>query len=572
MGVGPVQMNRDGEHPRPPGGAESERRRRRARLSEIDVLPQAARVRQNGLVRRTAVIAVLAFSVFLAVAPTAGAQSAAVRGGPSAKLRPHFRVMVVEGFTLADLKRYSSYAAVGLLVPGVGAVTDRHAALQSLLRGQDINPYIKRAPHEQPPLIKIVHRENLPPKPHWDTIILALPPGGPLRSNETRYPIAVIGGAYHGLLTSPTTRIPGLVSIVDVAPTALGWPRGFLGSNATRDPFPQLRRLDGQISANDRLKLATLIILACTLVLLALVLAYAALPAVLAALTVNLVAGATHVASEPLLVAMMFLGTIVGGVGLARLCRDERRLLAAILSVLAVYTVLLVLHPDWVAITPLGPTQNARFWGIGNQLETILVAPVLAGAAIAGRRYGLAGFGSFALLALILVTDNRLGADGGGAVVFGVALAFIGARVLRLGWRGFVTLLLLDATVVTAIIELNLRLPGPYHLRSAFSHGLPGLADVVAHRVPLAYLPALDQWPLLLPLGLFLVGVFVVVLRATEKRSRDLVLAASLALLVSLLVNDSGTYELAGGVGVLATLARASSSFASASETSVTRS
>jgi hypothetical protein len=529
-------------------------------------------MRQNAPVRRIAVLGALAFSVFLAVVPTAGAHSFAVPGGPSARPRPQFRVMVVEDFTVADLKRLSSYAAVGLLVPGVGAVTDRHAALQSLLRGQDINPYVRRPPRQQPPLIKIVHREKLPPKPRWDTIILALPPGGPLRSNETRYPIAVIGGAYHGLLTSPTTRIAGLVSIVDVAPTALGWPRGFLGSNATGNPFPQLRRLDGQISANDRLKLATLIILACTLVLLALVLAYAALPAVLAALTVNLIAGATHVASEPLLVAMMFLGTILGGIALARLCRDERRLLAAILSVLAVYTILLVLHPDWVAITPLGPTQNARFWGIGNQLETILVAPVLAGAAIAGRRYGAVGFGAFALLALVLVTDNRLGSDGGGAVVFGVALAFIGARVLRHGWRGFLTLLLLDAAVVTAIIELNLRLPGPYHLRSAFSDGIPGLVRVVANRVPLAYMPAIDQWPLLLPLGLFLLVVFLVVLRATEKRSRDLVLAASLALLVSLLVNDSGTYELAGGVCVLATLARASTSFGPVQETSLTSS
>jgi hypothetical protein len=153
-------------------------------------------MRQNAPVRRIAVLGALAFSVFLAVVPTAGAHSFAVPGGPSARPRPQFRVMVVEDFTVADLKRLSSYAAVGLLVPGVGAVTDRHAALQSLLRGQDINPYVRRPPRQQPPLIKIVHREKLPPKPRWDTIILALPPGGPLRSNETRYPIAVIGGAY----------------------------------------------------------------------------------------------------------------------------------------------------------------------------------------------------------------------------------------------------------------------------------------------------------------------------------------------------------------------------------------
>ncbi|HZD88453.1 MAG TPA: hypothetical protein VE088_10655 [Gaiellaceae bacterium] len=483
---------------------------------------------------------------------------------------PHFRVVVVEDFTVADLRHLAGRAAVGLLVPGVGALTDRHVALESLVRGQDVNPYLKRRP-QQPALLQIKYRTELPEHPSGNTIFVGLPPGGPLRSNETRYPIAIVGAGYRGLITSPTTRIRGLVSIVDVVPTALGYLRGRLGFAYTKNPVPQLRLLDGQISANDRLKLATLIILACTLVVLALVRPRAALPAVLAALAVNLVAGATHVANEPLLVAMMFLGTIVGGLAIARVCTGDRRLLAAILSVLAVYTVLLALHPDWVAITPLGPTQNARFWGIGNQLETILVAPVVAGAAIASRRYGLIGFGAFALLALVLVTDNRLGSDGGGAVVFGVALAFVGARVLRLGWRGFLTLLLLDGAVVTAIIQLNLRVPGPDHLRSAFSNGLPGLGRVIVNRIPLAYVPALRQWPLVLPLGLFLATVFAAVMRATEKRSRDLVLAASLALVVSLLVNDSGTYELAGGVGVLAALARASATFTNSQEANMTR-
>jgi hypothetical protein len=488
-------------------------------------------------------------------------------GGQLPRLRrPQFRVILVEDFTVADLKALSRHAAVGLLVPGVGSVTNRHSALESLVRGEDVNPYLRRTPRQRP-LLRIVHRHDLP-KLIGSAIVVALPPGGLLRSNETRYPIAVVGGGYRGLLTSPTTRIPGLVSIVDVAPTALGHARGALGFAPTADPVPQLRLLDGQIHANDRLKLTTLIILACTLVLLAVLRPPAALPAVLSALAVNLIAGATHVATEPLLVAMMLVGTIVGGLAIGRLCSGDRRLLAAILAVLLVYVVLLVLHPDWVAITPLGPTQNSRFWGIGNQLETLLVAPIVAGGAIASRRYGLAGFAAFALL-LVLVTDNRLGSDGGGAVVFGVALAFVGARVLRLGWRGFLTLLLLHGGVVTAIIELNLRLPGPDHLRGAFSHGVPGLFAVVANRVPLAYLPALRQWPLLLPLGLFLLAVFVFAIRACERRSRDLVLAAGLALAISLLVNDSGTYELAGGVAVLAALAPVTTSVSSAQEISL---
>lgn len=474
-------------------------------------------------------------------------------------LRPHFRVFLVEDFTVADLRYLEPVAGVGLLVPGVGSLTDRHVALESLSRGSDVNPYLhyKTRP-KGPPLLRVLHREGLWPLPKGKVILLGLPSGGKLRSNETRYPIAVLGAGYRGLLTSPTTRIPGLVSIVDVAPTALGHVRGYVGYQATADPLPQLRLLDGQISANNRLKLTTLFILAGTLILLAFVAPRAAMPAVLAALAVNLVAGATHVTSEPLLVTMMFLGAIVGGLLIARVCSLERTLLAAIVAVLILYAVLMAIRPAWVAITPLGPTENSRFWGIGNQLETLLLAPVVAGAAIASKRYGLAGFSAFALLALALVTANQLGSDGGGAVVFGVALAFVGARALRLGWRGFVTLLALDAGVVLAIVELNLSVPGTDHLRSAFSNGLPGFLHVLADRIPLAYAPALSQWPILLPLGLVFVAAVVAAVRATEKRSRDLVIAASLAMVVSLLVNDSGTYELAGGITVLAALARTS--------------
>jgi hypothetical protein len=68
---------------------------------------------------------------------------------------------------------------------------------------------------------------------------------------------------------------------------------------------------------------------------------------------------------------------------------------------------------------------------------------------------------------------------------------------------------------------------------------------------------------------LFLLAVFVLAIRACERHSRDLVLAAGLALATSLLVNDSGTYELAGGVAVLAALAPVTTSVSSAQEISL---
>jgi hypothetical protein len=353
-----------------------------------------------------------------------------------------------------------------------------------------------------------------------------------------------------------TTRIDGLVSIVDIAPTALGRQRGALTSVRSADPLARLATLDRQIHSNNRLKLAALIIVACALILLAGVRRQAAIPAILAALVTSIAVGVTQVSSEPLIVCMLLAGTLGGGVALERLCQSDNRMLAAITVVLSLHLLLFVFKPEWVALTPLGPTQNSRFWGVGNQLETLLLAPVLAGALLAGRRYGIAGFVAFSLLTLTLVTDNRLGSDGGGAIVFGIALAFVGMRVLRLGVRGFATSLLLAATVVLAIVASNLHTRAPDHLRNAFANGPSGLATVAENRLPLSYLPALHNWPLTLPLALWFAVTLAAALRISERSARTLVLAVGLAICTSLLVNDSAAYELAGGVAVLAALAR----------------
>jgi hypothetical protein len=510
-----------------------------------------------GMLTRTVrlVIPLLAFVVMAAPA------SAGVRtlGGaapvPASELSPHFTVVVDDALTLDDLRALVPRAAVGLLVPGAGASTDRAYALASLVHGLDLNTAVRRSRLGRP-LVHVVYSDIIPTNPNLNMIVLALPQGRSLEPNDRRYPIAVVGPGYRGLLTSPTTRIPGLVSIADVAPTALSRVRGALGHVASGNAVGRLAELDEQIHSNNRIKLPALLIVAGALLLLMLVRPRTAVPAVLAALLTSLVAGAARVESEPLLIAMIAIGTVGGGLVISRFCSDDRRLLTAIVLVLAVHMVLLVTHPEWVAVSPLGPTQNSRFWGIGNQLETLLLAPVILGASLASRRFGLTGFAAFALFVLVLVTDNRLGSDGGGAIVFGVALAFVGARSHRLGVRGFVVLLGLSASAVLTVILLNLRAPGADHLRSAFSHGLSGLWAVVVDRVPLAYLPALHEWPLFVSLAGVLVALFVFALHAADAQARKLVLATAFALVTSLLANDSAVYEVAAGCGVMGAVAR----------------
>ncbi|MDX6473935.1 MAG: hypothetical protein QOK22_2751, partial [Gaiellaceae bacterium] len=483
---------------------------------------------------------------------------AGIAAGPAAAKTvpgsPPFRVVIVDHLTPTQLRHMAKHGAVGLLVPGAGPTTNRRQALAQLVRGAQMNAHLGGVP-SGPRLISPALVTGTPTG--MRTIVVAMPPKGPPGPNDRRYPVVVLGGGFHGLLDSPTTRIEGLVSIVDIAPTALGRKRASLSSTAVSDPVASLASLDQQIHANNRLKLPALIVVACAILLLAAVRPRAATTSVLAALLSSIALGAAQVSSEPLILALLIAGTVGGGLWLARLCRTDGRLLALIVAVLVVHVVLLAKRPEWVAITPLGPTQNSRFWGIGNQLETLLIAPLLIGAALAARRFGRLGFGVFAACALVLVTDNRLGSDGGGAIVLGVAFAFLGARVLRLGMRGFVTLLLLGATCVLGLVSLNLQTPGPNHLRSAFSHGVGGLIAVVENRVPLSYEPALRNWPLVLPLALWFAAALVLAIRIARRHTtRDLVLATGLAIGTSLLVNDSATYELVGGVATLAALVR----------------
>jgi hypothetical protein len=389
-------------------------------------------------------------------------------------------------------------------------------------------------------------------------IVVQLPPRGVPTANNRLYRIAVIGGGFHGLLRSPTTHIPGLVSIVDIAPTALpGHPSTTLSWTPSQNAIGQLTRLDHAIGSNNRLKFAALFILAGVLLALALLGLRAAVTAVPAALLVNLALGMGPVSSEVLLCAAISAGTALVAFGLSRLCRSESALLALYGGVVVLYAFVMIARPEWQAVNPFGPTQNSRFWGIGNQIETLLLAPLLAGAFLARRRFGVLGFGLFGVFGLFVMTDNRLGADGGGAIALGLALAVLGARLFKLGAKGFVGLLGSAALAVLWIVSRGLAQPGPNHLRSAFSDDGAGLLSSLESRVPLSYLPALHAWQMVVPLLFVLAAAFALAWRfARQPSTRDLLLAFGVAIVTSLLVNDSAAYELTAGIAVVGALAR----------------
>lgn len=463
-----------------------------------------------------------------------------------------YTVVVLDHISDSMFAAFSRRGAIGLLRPGVGETTSRRLALAELVRGVEIKGPLDG--HHRVPQIGVRKGTGAHMPVCRRCIILELPTAGHGRvPNDSLYRIAVIGQGYHGLLTSPRTRIPGLTSVFDVVPTALpGHPTTQLSWTPSSHPLAAVATLNRQIGADNRLKLPSLFILAALLIVLALLGLRGAVTAVPAALLTNLVLGVTQVSNEVALIAGISAGTVLLAFLLARLCRSDDALLALFGGVIALYAVTMALKPEWSAINPLGPTQNQRFWGIGNQLETLMLVPLLAGAMIAQRRFGLLGFAVFGALGLVVMTDNRLGADGGGAITLGVALAVLGWRLFRFRLGGFIALLGSAALVVVWIVSRGLAQPGHDHFRGAFSGHGHGFLNVLASLVPLSYMPALHRWMEVLPLLVACVTAFVLARRrAPSRATRDLLLALGVALLTSLLVNDSAEYVLAGGIAAL---------------------
>ncbi len=503
------------------------------------------------MVRRGRLVLLLAVAVAAVAAVAPGTASARVTpiGAP-------WHVIVVKQMSDRTFVALARHGAVGLMRPSYGPTTSWDRAVAELVRGAETNARLGGIPPGQA-LIGFT-TESGATTPHCRMcIVLQLPPHGGLSANDRLYRVAVIGQGFHGLLTSPTTHIPGLISIVDVAPTALAHQWNNLSWTPSSNAVADVQRLDAQIHGEDRLKYAGLFIAVALAILFALLGWSAARTAIPAALAANLLLGVLHVTNEVEIVALFTVASLLGALGLARICRDDLALLGWIVAVLVAYVVVFARRPEWAAVTPLGPDQNLRFWGIGDQIATLLFAPLLTGAVIARQRLGWLGFLGFAVLGLFVMTDNRLGANGGGAIGLGLALAVLGARLSRRGLLALVGAVTAAAALVLAIVKHGLASPGPNHLRSAFGNGIQGFLDVAAHRVPLVYTPAVHDWPLTLPLAVLLIVSVTLAFRSTRARAaRDLLIALVAGLVASLLINDATGFMLAAGIGCASAVAR----------------
>jgi hypothetical protein len=407
-----------------------------------------------------------------------------------------------------DLRDAESRGAIGLVVPDAGPRTSEDRARASLVCGKLVNALRGRTAECPRPLVRIVEG----PAP----VVLELPRGG-TQPNDRRYPILLTGE--RGLVTSDSTRIPGLVSIADVA-------HGRLRTVAAADPAAYLERLDERIGENAYARIRAFLLAGAILAALALVAPRAAAAGFVAVLAANLALGAADVSALWAVLLTIGLAAAAGGPMLARL-----PLVPLSIAVVAAYLGALAVEGTWVSLSPLGPSQNGRFFGLSNLLETLLLVPALVGAS---RR---ATFLPVAVLSVVTVAGSSFGADGGGAVVLVVAYA-----VLAVGLFG-VRLAFPAALAVAGAAALAIVVGPSTHVTSAGG-------GAALDRVRLSLERLADDFLVAVVTVAALALLSVLVWRGPR---RPLPLALAAAVATSLVVNDSPfEVALAGVIGYLA--------------------
>ena len=404
-------------------------------------------------------------------------------------------VRVVEPF---PLERYAASGAIGLAVPGAGPTVTRESARNTLLTGEVVSSVLGGA---QPGEVLVDLDQGPPP----DTLVV-LPPEG--ETENDRYPIAVTPGP-RGVLTSESTRIDGLVSLADVA-------RGRLRVGAVDEPVATLERLERRIERNDRVRLPLTILVGALAYVAAVVVPRFAPRVVLLALAANLwLGGWWVVALVALLAAVLPLGI-------------------ACAAVLGAYLLVLGLDPEAAALSPFGPSQAGRFYGVSNLLETMLLLPALLGAWLLGRLGIIVG-----ALAVVTVAGNRFGADGGGLLVLlaGYAALLVGAvRPQRVRARHVAASAAAVVAVAVGLVGVDAALGGSSHVTEALADGPGAVLSDVGDRLELSGRRTFSDPG---PAFAVLASLAVLVGVATRRPRYPVTDAVLLALAVSLLVNDT---------------------------------
>jgi hypothetical protein len=466
----------------------------------------------------------------------------ALLAGDAQAVERGYNVYLVDGAFPTD------EGAAGLLVPGAGPETSREEALTSLLRGEVQNSLRGPLP-EGGQAINLAQLSGAPTPPY---ILVSLPVGG-TQPNDRRYSILIFApGLRDGILVSDSTRIPGLVSIADIVPTAVGNAADTLRSQPDSDPAATLADLDARIDDHNDSRMPAGLLGGLILIALALLWPKAGLLGFGAALLANLGLGLTGISAFWPTLVIVGLAAAAGGPLLALALRSDLAVGIFLAGVVAAYLVALGFDGPAVALSPFGPSQNSRFFGLSNFLETMLLVPTLGGAVFLWRRLGWPAFAIVALLGFVTVAGNRFGADGGGAIVLAAAFPLLAILLAGLRGRRLVIAVGTALAVAASLLVLDAVTGPESHISRALDSGPSGLAGDLRDRVELSWERVSQQAGIAAVVAVCLPVLVLLVVRLLrsdaplERRALPLSFAAALA--TSLLVNDSPNDVLTAGL------------------------
>ena len=327
--------------------------------------------------------------------------------------------------TLERAGRRVAYAGGGFLAP---AAADRAGRVDGARGAMPAPGTVLVA--DLPGLAAVRAAARLP-----DTLVIvfARPPAERLRL----LPAGMAGPGEEGMLRSATTRRDGLIAATDIAPTVLrhmgvAVPGDIQGQEIERTGDPaldELRTLAARLDVVTSRRGPALLAFAALLLAAALV-AGRRIPllAVLWLPSIALLAAALR-PSEAVEVALLAAGPVVLAFATDRLVPWPRGPWVPAAAALGLHALDLIRGSDLIgqAVTGPNPAGGARFYGVGNELETLLSLTLLLGVGAwlspdPGKRAPVV-FGVAGALGALVLGAGRLGADVGAVITLGAGTA-----------------------------------------------------------------------------------------------------------------------------------------------------
>jgi hypothetical protein len=326
-------------------------------------------------------------------------------------------------------------------------------------------------------------------------------------------------------------------------------------STPAEDPSASLADLDHRLDHAHDSRVPATVVLVALLVLLALLalatqsvaLARAAFLAPSACIAAAVALSAAGVTAPWAAVLGVGLAGAGGSLAAGWLLPPRVPLALGIAALFAFLFAVMWAKPEWNALAVIGPHPDGggRFYGVTNQIETLLLAPALVLGALAGPRL----LPAVALPLAAGIAASRVGADGGGLVVYLAGFLVLWLCLRRVPAARAVAATAVSAGAALALVAIDAATGGSSHVTDAVGGGPGSLLGDLGHRLHLSGAAIASTWNAALFFSLGLGALAWLALRRPRFAVLDAMLAA---LAISLLVNDTPTDV--AGYGALSAL------------------